>query len=971
MGKIRVNQLSKELGMSNKDILAKLKELGFSSIKTHSSSVDEDDARRALKSGKATTRHSAAPSATKAEAAVEEPKQRRRTVLRRRSKPQEPEIEAPQLAEAEAPQINAEPVEPNKLDKLDEAPSPIAAATVAATVSVESESPVHVEQERPASESPEVVLAQEDPEQKAVVATVPETEAVRTEPEAQPESLATAEIAQKGEAQAAPQTLPEPVAAAAHKTAPGANENPAAGKQAATSKVSKVVRVIDAEAIKARLAAEGKRFAPRRPNGGGGRPGGRLGGGRPGGGLPHVREVRVVQDQFGRGPTMVDVDRAGGGGAGPRRGGRKGSQSGAPDRREMLERRAGGRDMWRMPGKKRKATRKGQKTEITQKAAHKRVIEVPGTISVGDLAKQMAIKAGEVLRQLMSMGMMVTINQTIDYDTAAIIAAEFEYEAKNVAFEEDTLLLVEEDKPEALKSRWPVVTVMGHVDHGKTSLLDAIRASNVVDGEAGGITQHIGAYTVKTEKGVVTFLDTPGHAAFTAMRARGATITDIVVLVVAADDGVMPQTIEAIHHSQSAGVPIIVAVNKIDKPDADPNRVMQALTEYNLLSEAWGGETIFCNVSAKEGTGVPEVLEAILLQSEVMELKANPDKAAHGTIVEAQLDKGRGPVATVLIKEGTLKAGDAIVSGDFFGRVRAIYNDRGDLIEEATPSMPVQVLGLGGVPNAGDVFDVVSDEKTAKTIAEHRAQKTREKELAQSAKVSLENFMQHAKADEALELKLIVKADVQGSVEAVRDALSRLSNKQVKVIIVHHAVGAITESDINLASASDAVIIGFGVRPETKALQLAEQQHIDVRMYNIIYEAVDGVRAAMEGRLPTTTIEKYLGRAEVRQTFVLPKVGMIAGCYVIDGKLLRNANVRLLRDSVVLHDGKLSSLKRFKDDAREVVQGYECGAGFENYHDLKEGDLIEAYELHEIATKLEDVGNIDPDTSKESTQPNA
>lgn len=955
MGKIRVNQLSKEFGMSNHDMVAKLQELGFSAVKTHSSSVDEEDARNALKRGSAVAAPSQASAKVDSRASAEPAKEakpsRRRTVLRRRSSRQD---EEPADNSSDDVEASASAQDDSGVEQAEQRPEPNSGHGLDRRVDLQGD-----KQDNGSAEA--------DGQQTEAVDPVADADTRQVEAKAQ--NLHSDDVGtpaqQLAQDDAAPQATDSGEKVASSEETGGSAKT---ARLDSPSKVSKVVRVIDADAIKARLAAEGKQFTPRRPSNGPGGPSG--------GGLPRVRELRVVQGQFGRGPTMVDVNSRGPGGPGGAAPGRRGGKKGGAhregqDRRDMLERRAGGRDMWRMPGKKRKATRKGQKTEITQMAARKRVIEVPGTISVGDLAKQMAIKAGEVLRKLMSMGMMVTINQTIDFDTAAIIAGEFEYEAKNVAFEEDDLLATAEDVPESMQPRSPVVTIMGHVDHGKTSLLDAIRATHVVDGEAGGITQHIGAYEVEIDKGVVTFLDTPGHAAFTAMRARGANITDIVVLVVAADDGVMPQTIEAIHHSKSAGVPIIVAVNKIDKPDSDPSRVMQALTEYELVPEAWGGDTIVCNVSAKQGTGVKELIEAILLQAEVMELQANPDKVAHGTIVEGQLDKGRGPVATVLVKEGMLHAGDAVVSGDFYGRVRALYNDRGVQIEKAGPSMPVQVLGLGGVPNAGDSFDVVSDEKTAKTIAEHRAQKTREKELAQSAKVSLENFMQQAKADEALELKLIIKADVQGSVEAVRDALTRLTNKQVKVTIIHHAVGAITESDVNLASASDAVIIGFGVRPETKALQIAEQQSIDIKMYNIIYEAVDGVRAAMEGRLPTTTIEKYLGRAEIRQTFTLPKVGMVAGCYVIDGKLLRNSRVRLLRDSVVMHDGKLSSLKRFKDDAREVVQGYECGAGFESYNDLKVGDLIEAYELSEIATKLEEADNADSVSDSDRPQANA
>ncbi|MFH1811859.1 MAG: translation initiation factor IF-2 [Pseudomonadota bacterium] len=895
--KIRVYQLAKELGLANKELVDKLQALGFE-VKSHSSSVDEADARKAIAGG---------VEPAKADA----PAPRRvRTVLRRRSD-RDDEAEATEGQENEA------------------------AIAVEAEAEVETEAQVQAED----VSQDEVSLPSPQGEDGVAEVVAQETEPAETQNEAAPIAEVQAEAVEPAPpAVEAGAEVPVSESTPVVESAP-VPPAPVPKSNRPASQVSKVVRIIDAEAIKQRLASEGKNFQPRRP---------------PAPRFPQVRELHVVQDQFGRGPTMVDVS------AQNQRPSKKGKKGGTQEtvinRRDMLEMRAGARDLWLTPGKKRRATKKGQKTEITQMAAHKRVVEVPGTITVGDLAKAMATKAGEVLRKLMGMGMMVTINQTIDYDTAAIIATEFEYEAKNVAFEEENLLETTEDKPEDLASRAPVVTIMGHVDHGKTSLLDGIRHSRVVDGEAGGITQHIGAYSVEMERGRITFLDTPGHEAFTAMRARGAQITDLVVLVVAADDGVMPQTVEAINHAKAAKVPIIVAVNKVDKPDANPDRVMQSLTEHALVSEAWGGDTMFVNVSAKKHTGIEDLLEGILLQAEVLDLKSNPSKPSHGTIVEAQLDKGRGPVATVLIQEGTLKTGDSVVSGDFYGRVRALYDDRGTQVEEAGPSTPVQVLGLCGVPNAGDSFDTVADEKTAKTIAEHRAQKHREQELAQSAKVSLETFLLRAKANEALELKLIVKADVQGSVEAVADALTRLTNNQVKVVVQHSAVGAISEGDVNMATASEAIIIGFGVRPDTKALQLAEKAKVDIRLYNIIYEAVDAVKAAMEGKLPTTTIEKYLGRAEIRQTFSVPKVGTVAGCSVIDGKLQRNARIRLLRDGKVLFDGKLSSLKRFKDDVREVNQGYECGAGIDGYNDLKPADLIEAYELLEIATKLEETG---------------
>jgi translation initiation factor IF-2 len=498
-----------------------------------------------------------------------------------------------------------------------------------------------------------------------------------------------------------------------------------------------------------------------------------------------------------------------------------------------------------------------------------------------------------------------------------------------------------------------VVTIMGHVDHGKTSLLDAIRSTNVVMGEAGGITQHIGAYHVTTPRGDVVFLDTPGHEAFTAMRARGAKVTDIVVLVVAADDGVMDQTREAINHSKAAGVPMVVAVNKIDKPGAEPDRVKRELAELGLVPEEWGGETIFAYVSAKQRLGLDELLEMILLQAEVLDLKSNPDKRAKGHIIEAKLDKGRGPVATVLIEEGTLSQGDAFVCGLFSGRVRAMFDDQGRKIKEAGPAMPVEVQGFEGVPEAGETFSCVEDEKVARRIAETRLSKQRERELGKATKLTLETFLASRGEAEAQELKLVLKADVQGSQEAIAEALNKLSGEKVKVRIIHAGAGAITESDVILASASEAIVIGFNVRPSVKVKEIAERENVDLRFYDIIYKLVDEIKAAMSGMLAPVLKEQYLGQAEVRQTFSVPKVGVVAGCGVLDGKITRNAQIRLLRDGVVVYTGKLASLKRFKDDVKEVTKGYECGMGLENFNDVKMGDVIEAFETVEEKDTLD------------------
>ncbi|MFW5992524.1 MAG: translation initiation factor IF-2 [Desulfohalobiaceae bacterium] len=577
--------------------------------------------------------------------------------------------------------------------------------------------------------------------------------------------------------------------------------------------------------------------------------------------------------------------------------------------------------------------------------ASKKKIKMEEAIRVSELAQEMGVKAQDIIKSLLSLGVMANINQSLDLDTATLVAAEFGYEVENVGFSEEEFILPQkEDKQEDLYPRPPVVTIMGHVDHGKTSLLDAIRESHVTSREAGGITQHIGAYHVQRSTGSIVFLDTPGHEAFTEMRSRGAQVTDIVILIVAADDGVMDQTKEAINHAKAAGVPIVVAINKIDKDNADLERVKRELADHGLISEEWGGESIFCNISAKNHIGLDQLLEMVLLQAEMLELKANPNKRARGHIVESKLDKGRGPVGTVLIQEGTLHTADAFVCGLYHGKVRALFSDTGAKIDSAGPAMPVEVQGFEGVPNPGDEYVVVESEKLAKRIAEERQSKHREKELAKETKVTLESFFA-AKAQEELKtLHLILKADVQGSLEAVSDSVQKLSTDEVKVNIVHGGIGAITESDIKLATASSAVIIGFNVRPTSKVKDIAEQEGVEIRFYNVIYQLVSDVKEAMAGMLEPVTREIYLGQAEVRETFNVPKTGTIAGCFVLDGKLKRNAGVRLLRDGVVIYTGKLSSLKRFKDDVKEVGKDYECGAGLQNFNDIKIGDVIEAFE---------------------------
>jgi translation initiation factor IF-2 len=607
----------------------------------------------------------------------------------------------------------------------------------------------------------------------------------------------------------------------------------------------------------------------------------------------------------------------------------------------------------RVPRKRRALPGKElHKTEITTPKASKRVVRITEGVTVADLAHNMGVKAAEIIKQLMGLGVMSTLNQVLDVDTATLIAGEFGYSVENVAFDAESAL--EEDEVVAAGeavTRPPVVTVMGHVDHGKTSLLDAIRHTNVTEREFGGITQHIGAYTVETHGRKISFVDTPGHEAFTAMRARGAKVTDIVVLVVAADEGVMPQTVEALNHAKAAKVPVIVAINKIDRPEANIDRVKQQLTEHGLIPEDYGGETITVGVSARTGEGVDRLLEMILLQADLMELKANPDRAARGAVVESQIDRGRGPVATVLIQEGTLRTGDAFVCGTSYGRVRAMLDHRGERVNEAGPSMPVEVFGLSSVPEPGTAFSVVAEESKARQVAEFRRSKVREGALQRTSRASLEDLSERMQAGQVKELRVIIKGDVNGSVEALADSLMRLSTGEVKLDLLHKSVGAISETDVALASASKAIIIGFNVRPEPKAAQLAEKEGIEIRLYTVIYEVIDDIREAMEGLLAPTFREKTLGRAEIRQTFVV-QGNTVSGAMVMDGKVQRAARARLVRDGRVVWEGKIGSLRRFKDDAREVLAGYECGIGLENFNDLKPGDVVEVFEMEAVLRKL-------------------
>lgn len=656
--------------------------------------------------------------------------------------------------------------------------------------------------------------------------------------------------------------------------------------------------------------------------GGGPRPGQPPQGGRPAGG-----------PQQGRPPM-------GGGGPRPGQGGRRDQGRPFSDR--------GGNGRRGPQGPSRHAPG-GQGRPQTPKPEPQRPknIKVGPLLTVKDLAAKMGREVSEIIKKLMALGIMATINQEIDFDTAVILGSEFGVTVEELPPEADpTEIAAIEDDPASLQPRPPVVTIMGHVDHGKTSLLDAIRQTNITAQEAGGITQHIGAYQVNHQGKKIVFLDTPGHEAFTAMRARGANVTDIAILVVAADDGVMPQTIEALNHAKAAKVPVIVAINKMDRPGANPDRVKQQLSDHGLLPEDWGGETIMVPVSAYTKQGLPELMEMILLVAEMGDLKANPNRQALGTIVEAQLDKGRGPVATVLVQKGTLHVGDSIIAGVAYGKVRAMLNDRGDKVKKALPSSPVEVLGLSDVPQAGDVLYAV-DERVARAVAEKRVAKKRTEEQAQTQKVSLDDLFKHIQEGNLKDLNIVVKADVQGSIEALRQSLLNLKNKEVRVNIVHAGVGAINESDVMLASTANALIIGFNVRPDANARQAADKEKIDIRLYRVIYEAINDVEAAMTGMLAPEFKEVILGRVEVRQLISVPKA-IVAGSYVLEGKITSSSQVRIIRNGIVVHEGKIESLRRFKDDVKEVAAGYECGITIERFRDIKEGDVIEAYVMEQV-----------------------
>jgi translation initiation factor IF-2 len=931
MAKIRIYELARELNMKNKALLDKLAEMDIS-VRSHMSSLDDEAVTQIKRSlfGK------------KAAAAVEVTRVRP-TVIRRRKR----DVKKPEEEVAAAPETPSE-----EITAAEAVPEELSEEGAAAGVQVPVEEPVISEpapEETKAVEPPDVSPVPEAP----VVEEAPVPEALPPAAESQPEEVPATpapemepppaletEARETDAAAEAPQATEIEAEAPPEKPAKTKTEKPVRVKRKKGEAVAKIISLPTREVIKALQAEKEERSAVDAPEAKAAR--------RNNVPTPQTPEETVTHDARKKKGRKREE------GLAPEK--KSAKKKSAFRRKEVVEGAAlyasGGRGRKGRKGGKAKIA-KGQKTQITTPKAIKRRIKVDDAIVLSELAKRMGIKANEIIGTLMGLGVMVTVNQTVDFDTAVLVASEFGFEVEKAAFEEEALLKVATDAPDQLLPRPPVVTIMGHVDHGKTSLLDVIRKTRVTEGEAGGITQHIGAYNVSTPRGQIVFLDTPGHEAFTAMRARGAQVTDIVILVVAADDGVMPQTIEAINHAKASEVPIIVAVNKMDKANADPDRVQRQLAEIGLMPEDWGGDTIFVKVSAKQNQGIDDLLEMVLLQSEFLELSANPNKLANGHVVESKLDSGRGPVATILVQDGTLRTGDPIVCGIYSGKVRAMLNDRGRQVDEAGPSIPVEILGLTGVPGAGDEFVALADEKNARQVSQHRAQKQRATELAKTSRVSLESLFERMKEGEVKDLNLIIKADVDGSIEALRDSLVKLSNEEVKINVIHAATGTITESDISLAAVSDAIIIGFNVRPNTKVADMAEEEHVDIRYHNIIYNVIKEVKDAIVGMMESTYEERILGLAEVREVFHVPKVGAIAGSYVTEGKIERGQQVRLLRDGIVQFEGKIASLRRFKDDVKEVQRGYECGIGIENYNDIKVGDGIQCFFLEEIKPALE------------------
>ena len=895
MSKKRVHELAKQLKehgieLSNQELVDRLHQLGFE-VKSHSSSLDDDQAQAAFE----------------------------KIVGEKKPKAPAPRAAGPGFVVRKKSTIPVPPVVA--------APAPVAAHPEP----VEEQAPA--EEEAPAGE-PAFEPAGEPESTSPVIAEA-------ALPGAEPAAATASAQSEAPAAIAAPAPSPA-VAPAATATPPAVSAAPPRPQIDPRTQRPTSTQAV----VLSRPLIPVRRVTP--PTGSGGRfpaaPGPRA--------LGEVRELKVVPGSLGREREFIDVSRDKNKN---KRGAGRPTEEAAKtlNPKELLTAAMQDRTYVPVRGKKKRPTKKGAKTQVTERAEHKKVIRMEESISVSTLSQAMGVKASDLIRKLMQGGTMATINQLIDADTAALLATDFGFTVEKQGFEVEEYIpeiAVDESK---LVNRPPVVTVMGHVDHGKTSLLDAIRKADVAGGEAGGITQHIGAYVVQTAHGPITFLDTPGHEAFTAMRERGAKVTDLVVLVVAADDDVMPQTIEAIMHAKAAGVTVLVAINKIDKPGAQPERVMQQLTEYELVGEQWGGTTIMMPVSARTKQGLPELLEYIALQAEVLDLKSNPEMLATGVVIEAKLEKGRGPVATVLVQEGTLRIGDALVTGSEYGKVRAMMNERGEPVKEVGPGFPVEVLGLSGVPTAGDEFDVVEDEKAAKEVAVHRAEKSRNKAMASVKRATLEDLFAKGKATTQRALNVVVKADVQGSSEAVRQALEKCATKKVGVKVLDSGVGNITESDVLTAAAGKGVIVGFHTKPETKVEQIASQQGVRILLFEIIYEAVDKIREEMATLLPPIIKEKPLGKADVRQVFNITRVGTIAGSAVTEGVIKRNTHGRVMRDRKPVQTGKIVSLKRLKDDVREVAAPLECGIGIDGFSDFKTGDVLECFELEEIRQSID------------------
>ena len=949
----RVRQLAKELGYQPQELVTKIIDLGIMAsgsvnVMTKLSEDEVGQVKRELKqsapSKKADEKKSSeakAANGVAAKAAPTPPVKRRKS--ERSKAPKAPAVPEASSEDAESvgpvirrsrSRVRHVPAAPSPDEtpevKKSEAPEPTPEVTAPAQAPSEPQQPAQVA----SAEAPEAVNAAQDASSAAG------TEAQTEQPAAQ---SAPPEASAPQEAVKAPKPAPKPAVTAdkarvlgvvelnkparspervTKSAAPAPAGAPAAAAAAGGPAGAKVLGVIDLDTMTSRL--EGRIFEP--PEG------------------PNEKGDR--RDRRNRSKKKERDDFATGGAA-RSRSGRGGRQ--VRDMDSYSGRRGRG-------GRRKKQLQK--KTEITTAAEHKRVVRIEDTITVGELGRQMGVKAGMLALKLMELGMMANVNTTLDFDTAQLVAMEFNHTVENVAFDIANFYDTSPDEDDTLESRPPVVTVMGHVDHGKTSLLDAIRSEDVISTEAGGITQHIGAYTVHTRLGgLITFLDTPGHEAFTALRARGAQATDIVILVVAADDGVMPQTVEAINHSRDAGVEIIVAINKIDKPAANPMRIKQALMEYELIAEEFGGDTPFVEVSAKQRTHIDELIEEIALRAELAELRANASRDAQGIVIESQLDVGRGPLATVLVQRGSLNTGDIVVIGEYYGRVRAMTDHRQHFVERATPSVPVEITGLDGVPEAGEPFFVVKEERVAKNITQNVAEQRRQKRMAALSKSGMEKLLSVMSAEGGAarrKLKVIVKADVQGSIEALRQSFDKIGNEEVSVDVIHAAVGGITNNDVNLAASSDeaVVILGFNVRPDPRASETAEKYDVQIMTFTVIYDAIDQIRNLAEGMLSPIQEDKPVGQAEVRETFQAPKVGTIAGCYVTSGLLRRNAKARLWRDGRLIYESTLGSLRRFKENVTEVKSGFECGTSLENYNDIKIGDVIEVYEIIEVAAKL-------------------